>query len=72
LHSTGRLADAYAQSLMTRPQFVPDDTLVPQAMRDHLIRNFGPEAAKAGGALLLTAAGAPDLAKVIAAHIYSG
>jgi transcriptional regulator with XRE-family HTH domain len=63
--------DAHAESLMTRPQFVQDDALVPQAMRDHLIRDFGPEAAKAGGALLLTAAGTPDLAKVIAAHSYS-
>jgi len=64
--------DAHAASLMTRPQFVQDDALVPQAMRDHLIRDFGPEAAKGGGALLLTAVSTPDLARVIAAHTYSG
>jgi hypothetical protein len=36
-------------------------------MHNHLIRDFGPEAAKAGGDLLLTATGTPDLAKVVAA-----
>jgi len=64
--------DAHAASLMARPQFVQDDARVPQAMRDHLIRDFGPEAAKLGGALLLTAAGTPELAKVVTAHSLQG
>ncbi len=64
--------DAHAASLMSRPQFVQDDALVPQPMRNHLIRDFGPEAAKAGGDLLLTATGTPDLAKVVAALNYPG
>jgi transcriptional regulator with XRE-family HTH domain len=63
--------DAHAAALMTRPQFVQDEALVSQPMRGHLIRDFGPDAAKAGGDLLLTAAGTPDLAKVVAALNYS-
>lgn len=64
--------DAHAESLMTRPQFVQDDECVSPAMRNHLIRDFGPEAIKAGGDLLLTATGTPDLAKVVAALNYPG
>jgi len=65
--------DAHAESLMTRSQFVQDETLVSPAMRNHLIRDFGPAAAKGGdGDLLLTAAGTPDLAKVVAALNYPG
>lgn len=64
--------DAHAASLWSRPQFVQDDALVAPAMRNHLIRDFGPEAAKAGGDLLLTATGTPDLAKVVAALNYPG
>ncbi|TGX54044.1 hypothetical protein E5A73_07920 [Sphingomonas gei] len=62
--------DAQAASLMTRPQFVQDDAIVSQAMRQHLIRDFGPSAAKAGGDLLLTAAGTPNLTKVVTALNY--
>ncbi|AQR72314.1 helix-turn-helix transcriptional regulator [Sphingomonas sp. LM7] len=64
--------DAQAAALMTRPQFVQDEALVSQDMRAHLIRNFGPDAANSGGDLLLTAAGTPDLAKVVAALNYPG
>lgn len=64
--------DAHAAALMTRPQFLPDETLVPQVMRDHLIRDFGPAAARAGGDLLLTVAGTPGLASMVAASSYRG
>lgn len=64
--------DAHAASLMRRPQFVQDEALVSNAMRDHLIRDFGPDAAKTGGDLLLTATGTPHLAKVVAALSHSG
>lgn len=64
--------DAHAESLMRRPQFVQDDVTISQAMRDHLIRNFGPTPAKTGGDLLLTAAGTADLARVVAALNYPG
>lgn len=64
--------DAQLAELMTRPQFVQDETLVSQAMRDHLIRDIGPAAARAGGDLLLTAAGGPALAHVVNALSYPG
>lgn len=64
--------DAHAASLMRRPQFVQNDALVSQPMRDHLIRDFGPTPAKTGGDMLLTAAGTVDLAKVVAALNYPG
>lgn len=62
--------DAHAAELMRLPQFVQDGALVPPAMRDHLIRDFGPEAANSGGDLLLTVSGNPDLAKLVAAQGY--
>jgi transcriptional regulator with XRE-family HTH domain len=62
--------DAHAASLMRRPQFVQDDTLVSPAMRAHLIRDFGPTPGLTGGDMLLTAAGTADLAKVVAALNY--
>ncbi|WP_158298963.1 helix-turn-helix domain-containing protein [Sphingomonas psychrotolerans] len=62
--------DAHAAELMRLPQFVQDEALISQAMRDHLIRDFGPEAAKSGGDLLLTVSGSPDLAQLIAARSY--
>lgn len=64
--------DAHAASLMRRPQFVQDEALVSNAMRDHLIRDFGPTPAQTGGDLLLTATGTPHLAKVVAALNHSG
>lgn len=64
--------DAHAEALMKRPQFVQDEALVPQAMRDHLIRDVGPAAAKLGGDLLLTAAGTSSLTRVVTASSYPG
>lgn len=64
--------DAHAAALMTRLQFLQDETLVPPAMRDHLIRDFGPAAAKAGGDLLLTVMGTPGLASIVASSSYWG
>ncbi|MDP5277505.1 hypothetical protein Q9Q95_01105 [Sphingomonas sp. DG1-23] len=63
--------DAHAAGLMSRPQFVHDESLVSPAMRAHLVRDFGPEASRVGGALLLTASGTPHLAAIIAANTYS-
>ena len=69
----GNEADnAHAASLMRRPQFVQDDAEVPGALRDHLIRDFGPTPAKNGGDMLLTVGGSADLAKVIAMLNYLG
>ena len=62
--------DAHAAVLMRRPQFVQDDAEVPAALRDHLIRDFGPTPAKTGGDMLLTVGGSADLAKVIAVLNY--
>jgi len=59
--------DAHAAELMSRPQFVHDDSLVSDAMRRHLIRDFGPSAAETGGDLLLTVSPTPALAQIIAA-----
>lgn len=59
--------DAHAAELMARPQFVHDDTLVSEAMRRHLIRDFGPSAAEAGGDLLMTVSPTPALAQIVAA-----
>jgi|SRR5215217_160745 len=58
--------DAHAAEIMARPQFVHDDSLVPEAMRRHLIRDFGPAAAEQGADLLLTASPTPALARIIA------
>jgi pimeloyl-ACP methyl ester carboxylesterase len=58
--------DAYAASLMTRPQFVENMDEIPEAMRSHLLRDFGPAAAAIGGPLLLTATQTPDLSRIVA------
>lgn len=47
--------DAHAATLMSaHPQF-PDDEVVPDHVRNHLLRDIGPVAAAAGGDMLLTA-----------------
>jgi len=47
--------DAHAAELMAaNPQF-PEDGVVPDHVRDHLLRDIGPAAAAAGGEMLLTA-----------------
>ena len=58
--------DAYVEELLTRPQFVEDDAAVPEPMRAHLLRDFGPVAAATGGELLLTAVPTPSLSRIIA------
>ncbi|WP_409605289.1 multiprotein-bridging factor 1 family protein [Brevundimonas sp.] len=58
--------DDFTAELLTRPQFVQDESCISDAMRAHLIRDFGPQAAAAGAELLLTATATPHLAQVIA------
>lgn len=58
--------DAHVEALMTRPQFLQDETLVSKAMRQHLLRDFGPAAAAAGGELMLTATPTPRLSQIVA------
>lgn len=57
--------DAHVTQLMDRPEFVADDA-VPGIVRDHLLRDFGPEAAARGGEMMLSAPLTPRLAQIIA------
>lgn len=57
--------DAHVSMLMDRPEFVPDET-VPDIVRNHLLRDFGPKAAARGGELMLSAPLTPRLAQIIA------
>lgn len=57
--------DAHASMLMDRPEFLEDDA-VPEIVRNHLLRDFGPEAAAKGGELMLSAPLTPRLAQIIA------
>jgi transcriptional regulator with XRE-family HTH domain len=47
--------DAECEALMGRNSLAPEDA-IPDHIRDHLIRDIGPEAAKSGGDLFLSAA----------------
>lgn len=62
--------DARSAELMERPQFLRDESLVPLALRLHLIRDFGPSVAEHGGDLLMTVAGTPALAGIVASSSY--
>ncbi|WP_157677959.1 hypothetical protein [Brevundimonas diminuta] len=57
--------DAQVAALMERPEFVEDDE-VPAVVRDHLLRNFGPAAARQGGEMMLSAPLTPRLAQIMA------
>lgn len=57
--------DARAAELWAQRQFVDADE-VPEPVRAHLVRDFGPSAAAQGGDLLLTAKAGPSLMNVIA------
>jgi hypothetical protein len=59
--------DARVAELMKRPQFLDEQSVLSDAMRTHLLRDFGPAAAAAGHELLLTAAPTPSLARIVAA-----
>jgi len=58
--------DARATELMERPEFVDDPDDLPEVVRSHLLRDFGPEAARRGGELMLSASLTPRLAQIIA------
>lgn len=57
--------DAHAAGLMERPEFVEDDE-VPEVVRRHLLRDFGPQAASQGGEMMLSAPLTPRLAQIMA------
>lgn len=57
--------DAHATSLMQRPEFVDDDD-VTEVVRQHLLRDFGPKAAREGGEMMLSAPLTPRLAQILA------
>ena len=64
--SHDRAADyAHVAGLMTRPEFV-DDAEVPDVVWQHLLRDFGPEAALRGGEMMLSAPLTPRLAQILA------
>lgn len=56
--------DARAAELWSRQQFV-DAEEVPEPVRTHLVRDFGPAAAATGGELLLTATPTASLLRII-------
>ncbi|MEH6663670.1 MAG: helix-turn-helix transcriptional regulator [Brevundimonas sp.] len=58
--------DAHAVELMQRPEFVEDPETLPEIVRSHLLRDFGPEAFSRGGELMLSAPLTPRLAQIIA------
>jgi len=58
--------DAQASTLMERPEFVEDPESLPEVVRRHLLRDFGPEAAAQGGEMMLTASLTPRLAQIMA------
>ncbi|RZI98479.1 MAG: XRE family transcriptional regulator [Brevundimonas sp.] len=63
--------DARAAELWAGQQFVEAHE-VPEALRGHLLRDIGPDAASKGGDLLLTANSRPSLAQFIASTMGSG
>lgn len=58
--------DAHASALMERPEFLDDPEDLPEVVRNHLLRDIGPEAAAKGGELMLSASLTPRLAQIIA------
>jgi hypothetical protein len=65
--SGDRICDtARAAAMMERPEFVEDPALLPDVVRSHLLRDFGPQAAARGGEMMLTASLTPRLAQIMA------
>jgi transcriptional regulator with XRE-family HTH domain len=58
--------DAHVAELMARPEFLEDQEALPEIVRHHLLRDFGPAAALAGGDLMLSATLTPRLAQIAA------
>lgn len=57
--------DAHVTGLMERPEFVEDGE-VADVVRQHLLRDFGPQAAREGGEMMLSAPLTPRLAQILA------
>lgn len=65
--SGDRIADdAHVADLMARPEFPEDQESVSELVRNHLLRDFGPEAARNGGDLMLSATLTPRLGQIVA------
>lgn len=58
--------DAHVADLMKRPEVLEDSDALPEIVRDHLLRDFGPEAASRGGELMLSAPLTRKLAQIVA------
>jgi hypothetical protein len=58
--------DAHVTELMARPEFLEDQEALPEIVRNHLLRDFGPVAALNGGDLMLSATLTPRLAQIAA------
>lgn len=60
--------DAFFREILARDPVVPDDCL-PAELRRHLLRDFGPAAATAGGDLMLRSAGHFSRAATLGGHL---
>jgi transcriptional regulator with XRE-family HTH domain len=58
--------DARAAELMNRPEAIEDSASLPEIVREHLRRDYGPTAARLGGDMNLTASSTPRLTQIIA------
>lgn len=57
--------DAHVTELMERPEFLDDDSVLPEVVRNHLLRDFGPVAASNGGDMMLSATLTPRLSQIL-------
>ncbi len=57
--------EAHVTRLMERPEFLDDDSVLPEVVRSHLLRDFGPVAASKGGDMMLSAKLTPRLSQIL-------
>ncbi|RZI98481.1 MAG: XRE family transcriptional regulator [Brevundimonas sp.] len=58
--------DRHVEELMNQPEVLASSDILPEVVRRHLLRNFGPDAAAAGGEMMLSAPLTPRLAEILA------
>jgi transcriptional regulator with XRE-family HTH domain len=58
--------DRHVEGLMNQPEVLSSSEILPEVVRRHLLRNFGPDAAAAGGEMMLSAPLTPRLAEILA------